>query len=227
MRRGFTLIELLVVIAIVALLLSVLLPALAGAREAGRSAACLSNLRQGAIACRMYADQSKGYGPAIGQPYAALPNWALVVQTYAGQAGDSGNELYSTRSVLVCPSVAAYYRSEPMTRTYAMNATGHAGLPGDPDNYDDANHAAYIRFDSVPNPSGTPLLMDSAVPPATTSDPPPPQRTASTLDFRQPDHVAQRLGRFHGRQGLFDAADFDGSARAQSRTLDRWLRPLP
>ena len=48
MRRtvGFTLIELLVVIAIIAILAAILFPVFAQAREKGRSAACLSNLRQ-------------------------------------------------------------------------------------------------------------------------------------------------------------------------------------
>ena len=179
-----------------------------------------------ALICRQYADANKGFGPAIGQPYTALPNWALVIQTDSGQAG-TGAEVYSTRSVLVCPSIAARYRAEPMTRTYAMNATGHAGLPGDPDNYDDAARVSSIRFDSVPFPATTPLLMDSAVPPPTTSNPPPPTRTASMLDFRQAEHVSQRLGRFHGRLGMFDIVAFDGSARACRDVAAGWTRPLP
>src|SRR6185295_771076 len=166
MRRGFTLIELLVVIAVIALLISLLLPALSGAREAGRSALCLSNLRQNGIACRQYADENKGRSPAVGQPYTDLPNWALVIQSYAGAAG-TGTEVYSTRSSLVCPTVSVHYGGN-LQRTYAMNSTGHAGRPGppaDPDNYDDALRPAFIRMDQIVFPAATPLLMDSAVPP--------------------------------------------------------------
>ena len=64
--HGFTLIELLVVIAIIVVLAALLLPALAAAREAGRKAACLSNLRQIGIAIHGYAPDYSGripYGP--------------------------------------------------------------------------------------------------------------------------------------------------------------------
>jgi len=52
--RGFTLIELLVVIAIIALLISILLPSLAGARELAKQAKCLSNLKQMGHAMAQY-----------------------------------------------------------------------------------------------------------------------------------------------------------------------------
>jgi len=54
-NRGFTLIELLVVIAIIAILAAILFPVFARAREAARKATCLSNLKQIALACLMYA----------------------------------------------------------------------------------------------------------------------------------------------------------------------------
>jgi prepilin-type N-terminal cleavage/methylation domain-containing protein/prepilin-type processing-associated H-X9-DG protein len=54
-RKGFTLIELLIVIAIIALLMAVLLPALSKAKEQGKRAGCLNNLRQLTLAWMMYA----------------------------------------------------------------------------------------------------------------------------------------------------------------------------
>src|SRR4051812_18470536 len=62
-KSGFTLVELLVVIGIIALLISILLPALNRAREQARKTQCLSNLRTQGQIMQMYMNQNKGALP--------------------------------------------------------------------------------------------------------------------------------------------------------------------
>lgn len=74
-RNGFTLIELLVVISIIALLISILLPALSEAKEAARSVNCLNNLRQLNIGADVFASHSGGRYPSryVTDPEATSP----------------------------------------------------------------------------------------------------------------------------------------------------------
>lgn len=62
-RWGFTLIELLVVVAIIALLISILLPALGSARAQARRTACASNARQLGIGVHMFTSAHNGWVP--------------------------------------------------------------------------------------------------------------------------------------------------------------------
>lgn len=94
---GFTLIELLVVIAIIALLAAMLLPALAKAKESGRSAVCRNNLRQLALGTLMYADEHLDFLPWSGGVDRNLdPDWV-----WGGQpSGETENPRNWTRPPL-------------------------------------------------------------------------------------------------------------------------------
>ena len=60
-RRGFTLVELLVVIAIIALLMSILMPALAAVKLRAKAVVCMSNLSEWGKIFMMYTDAHDGY----------------------------------------------------------------------------------------------------------------------------------------------------------------------
>lgn len=129
---GFTLVELLVVIGIIALLISVLLPALNRAREAGKRVACASNMRQIAIAMEMYMVDSKGvYPPAVffdgwkNSTYngARAVGFDALLRKYLGQP-QSDPKLPGDIPVFKCPNddlTRFYYLpKEAGIRTYNM-----------------------------------------------------------------------------------------------------------
>jgi len=89
-KRGFTLIELLVVIAIIALLMSILMPALAKARKMTKSAMCMSNLKQWGSFFSMYTDDFSG--KFMGGRNIEGQNWWQVLEPY-----------YKDRKLLLCP----------------------------------------------------------------------------------------------------------------------------
>lgn len=103
--RAFTLVELLVVIGIIALLISILLPALNKAREQGKQAACLSNMRQIGSAALMFANEHTQHVPLGGE----LWGNPLVNGTPFG-LHDPGQRYWS------------YYNEGTTTRVMPMNA---------------------------------------------------------------------------------------------------------
>jgi prepilin-type N-terminal cleavage/methylation domain-containing protein/prepilin-type processing-associated H-X9-DG protein len=153
---GFTLIELLVVIAIIAVLASLLLPALARAKESGRAAYCKGNMRQLALGMLMYADENREYLPWAGEVDRNLePDWVFGGQPSSdttiparwksvgyGHHAESGSifsyvtsqprvvphrDSYTNRfAVYICPSTGAIGRA--LRVNYSMNGDIDAGV---------------------------------------------------------------------------------------------------
>ncbi len=140
-RHGFTLVELLVVIGIIALLISILMPALTRARQSAQAVSCSSNLRQIGLAFQMYAQSNKGSLPTCGYEYELSQNinlWPSLIHPYLNRS--TGQE----------PG-RDYMRCEVMIR-------GTADDPNHQLNTYGVNYCRVISYDmpdSYNNPDGT------------------------------------------------------------------------
>ena len=112
-RAGFTLIELLIVVAIISLLAALLLPALRGARETAKRAACMNNIRQVLLGINLYADDNNEI----------LPNGAVGDSAVANQGnGYPKINYYVNAKAMVCPAIQKGGKFTPSLYYYWINS---------------------------------------------------------------------------------------------------------
>ena len=121
-KKGFTLIELLVVIAIIALLMSILMPALSRVKTTAKAAACQSNLHQWGVIWMMFAEDNNGHfqGGAGGESQTGTGRWPSVVRDY-----------YQDDKIRLCPMA-----TKPLTEG-GLNPLAAWGV------FDDGSYASY------------------------------------------------------------------------------------
>jgi len=174
MRRAFTLVELLVVIGIIALLISILLPALNKARRSATAVQCLSNERTIGQAMLMYSNDNRGVIlPCTTWPGATTTGtpdfWAfsLVAGKYLPDPainGSGGSVATASRNtVLVCPSVRDF--------CVYNDCTAATTIAGAADGFERRVSTLFLPGKSATNPSPPDSLGNGAMIGGTTPSP--------------------------------------------------------
>jgi prepilin-type N-terminal cleavage/methylation domain-containing protein/prepilin-type processing-associated H-X9-DG protein len=156
-KRGFTLIELLVVIAVIAILASLLLPAINRAKQAAYTTTCLNNLKQWGLATQLFAGENGDLLPKDGAPngislnegwYNDLPR-VLSLPCYEEMPWHTNAALDPGRSLWICPSNPRRSNGTNLFH-YCLNEHVNGRGAGN-----------QILLSSIPRPANTIWLFDN------------------------------------------------------------------
>jgi len=151
-NKGFTMVELMIVIAIIAVLASIIMPKMSGARQKANLNACMQNVRQIGLAMEMYAQDNNGFHTPYtdGAPhYAFVPNY--LIPGYI-------------RAVPTCPTGHSYWVAANMTNgSYSSHQPSPADLVisicGPGSGYDENAHPGLSRWCPQYVVGGTKILL--------------------------------------------------------------------
>lgn len=166
-HRGFTLIELLVVVAIIAILASLLLPAIQMVRASAWATRCMSNTHQYALALETYSTENDGYFLPVSSPNGQ--QWPDVIhehlQAVSGQYVD-GDGRATTSNPYYCPVWAQGRRAQAANLDwyigYGLNISPREGY-GEPENSGGWGGPEYYKvfhLNEIPNKSERIALGD-------------------------------------------------------------------
>ncbi|HSU57265.1 MAG TPA: type II secretion system protein [Candidatus Dormibacteraeota bacterium] len=210
-RAAFTLIELLVVIAIIAILASMLLPALARAKETSYRIKCVNNMKQIDTALKLYCDDNSNFYP----PRTNNSRWPDRLLQY-----------YQTTNVLICPTDAL--RGAPATDSATTNVADHANrsylINGFNDYWTDSLTASHaMRESDVQKPTDTIIFGEKK------NNPNPAMDFYMDIfegsggnDADQVEHGCHAATRNSSSSGGSNYAFVDGSARFLRYGKDVW-----
>ncbi len=168
MKNRFTLIELLIVIAIIAILASLLLPALNKARDKAKAAQCTSNQKQTMLGQVQYANDYQGRMVVMAPYGASYELWTCMLTREASNTGllPLGNG-YLTSKTIRCPATVAppgfdrFWGNYGFYKGQSFSSDNRAEKSGDFMYYVDAEGKSFYLTQRMKSPAAIVLLADT------------------------------------------------------------------